>query len=455
MRKRLQSWFIGDYLQNTPDTIEQARLVLIYHILLITPILIVATLPSMVLNGLYIQLIRSSIVVGIFIILLFSLKFHTSVNFISHSIMAVSTLYLIFNIYIIFQQVDESSSYLLSSVNILFAFYFFRWRWVIVYVAINVLAVILFLVLDHFDVYHIGIPPRRIVFDVYFFTILTFYILISMILWHFRTAFNLSSESLKNALLQQQQISQEYQLLNQELQEAKLKAEEMNRLKTNFLNNMSHEIRTPLNGILGIAQIIEDETDNREIKEYITIQKKSGERLLNTINSILHLARLEAEPSQFQLEKIEINQLVEECFIALKTLAQQKKLSYTFSPHPAPLYCWGDATLLYQVMNNLIGNAIKFTPAGNIAISTGIFEKNTDFLFIRIQDTGIGISQEFLTKLFNPFLQESTGQNRQYEGSGLGLSIAQKYVELLGGNIVVESEKGIGSTFTVLLPLNH
>lgn len=454
MRKRLQNWFIGDYLQKTPDIIEQARLVLIYHILLITVILMAAVLPIMIINGLYFQLIRSCILLFIFTALLFSLKFHPSINFISHLMIAVSTGNLIVSIYLMFQQVDDTS-YLLSIANILFAFYFLSWRWAIIYMAVNIFSVILFVLLYHFDLYHIGIPPRRIVFDVFFFTILTFYILISTTLWYFRVAFNLSSETLKNALAQQTQISQKYQLLNQELQVAKSKAEEMSRLKTNFLNNMSHEIRTPLNGILGIAQIIEEETNNRKIKEYVAIQQKSGERLLNTINSILHLSRLEAEQPAFQLQEIEVNQLVEECFNSLRALAQQKKLGYDFFPHPKSIYCLGDPPLLYQVIINLISNAIKFTHSGNIVVSTGVLEKDSEFLFIRIQDTGIGISQEFLSKLFSPFLQESTGQSRQYEGSGLGLSIAKKYVELLGGDIVVESEKCAGSTFTLLIPLNH
>lgn len=454
MRKRLQHWFIGDYLQQTPDIIEQARLVLVYRILLIIVILMAAILPIMINNDLHFQLIRSAIVLFIFTVLLFSLKFHPPINFLSHAIIAVSTANLMVNTYLIFQQVDDTS-YLLSVANILFAFYFLSWRWAVIYMIINIFSMVLFILLHHFDAYHIGIPPRRIAFDVSFFTILTFYILIATILWHFRIAFKLSAASLQNALAQQQQISQNYQTLNQELQEAKSQAEEMSRLKTNFLNNMSHEIRTPLNGILGIAQIIEDETDDQKIRQYITIQKKSGERLLNTINSILHLSRLEAEQPALRLQKIEINQLVEECFESLKVLAQQKKLDFKFFPHPQPLYSLGDPPMLYQVMINLIGNAIKFTHAGNIVISTGILEKNTEYLFIRVQDTGIGISQEFLSKIFSPFLQESMGQSRQYEGSGLGLSIAKKYVELLGGNIIAESEKAVGSTFTLLLPLHH
>ncbi len=454
MIKQITNWFIGDYLKKTADIIEQARITLIYQILMTTFVLVAAVLPSLIINSHYIQLTRSGLVVVIFAILLFYLKFRQSVIFISHLMVAVGTANLIANTFFIFQRVD-GVSYLLAVGDILFAFYFLNWSWVIFYTIINIGAVALFILLDYFNIYPVQKLSDPLSFDVFYISMLTIFILIVIMLRHFRIAFNLSSNTLKGALNQQKHLTQKYLNLSEEVSKARDKAEEINRLKTNFLNNMSHEIRTPLNGIIGIAQLIEAETDKESIKEYVDIQKKSGERLLNTINSILHLSRLEVVQPQLVLGRIEINQVVEECFTLLKVLAQQKRIDYIFRPSPTPLVCLGDVTLLHQVFNNLIGNAIKFTASGNVIVSVEIYEQDPDYLSVCIEDTGIGIAEEFLPKLFKPFLQESSGHGRQFQGSGLGLSIAKKYIELMGGDIKVESTKGIGSTFTALLPIHY
>ena len=225
----------------------------------------------------------------------------------------------------------------------------------------------------------------------------------------------------------------------------------MNRLKTNFLSNMSHEIRTPINGILGLSQVINLETDNPDIKAYVKLQQQSGKRLLNTITSILDLSRLEAKNSQLALKQIDINNLTLECIHSLASLARQKGLHFTYLPSDKPLICLADETMLYQVINNIVGNAIKFTEKGAVEVCTGALNANA---LIIVRDTGIGISEDFLPRIFNPFEQESTGRSRSHEGTGLGLSISKKYIELLGGEITIESEKDKGSTFRIALPLH-
>jgi signal transduction histidine kinase len=236
----------------------------------------------------------------------------------------------------------------------------------------------------------------------------------------------------------------------EELKTAKELAEEMNRLKTNFLSNMSHEIRTPINGILGLSQVIEMETDNYEIKNYVKLQQQSGHRLLNTITSILDLSRIEAERSQLKLKIIDLNILIRESILPLEGLARNKRLTFSFKPSTEKLQCLSDETMLYQVINNVVGNAIKFTEKGEVTITT--INRNNSHVSIAVNDTGIGISEDFLPRIFNSFEQESTGRSRSHEGSGLGLAISKKYIELLGGEILIASKKDHGSTFEIVLP---
>jgi signal transduction histidine kinase len=223
----------------------------------------------------------------------------------------------------------------------------------------------------------------------------------------------------------------------------------MNRLKTNFLSNMSHEIRTPINGILGISQVIELETHDSNIQEYVQLQKKSGRRLLDTINSILSLSRIEAQKEQLRLSVVDMNKIVQESAVSLEELARYKGLKFKVTQHAEELLCLSDETMLYQVVHNIVGNAIKFTEQGEVSVI--VYPERSE-VNIRVTDTGIGISKDFLPKVFNAFEQESMGQSRGYEGSGLGLSISKKYIELLGGEITVKSEKNCGSTFEISLP---
>lgn len=236
--------------------------------------------------------------------------------------------------------------------------------------------------------------------------------------------------------------------IEKELFLAKERAEEMNRLKTYFLANMSHEIRTPINGILGLSEVIEMENENENIKEYIELQQQSGERLLNTITSILNLSRLEANKKAFTFSVVELNQLLGEVYQSLKQVAKNKEINFIYEESLDKLHCLAEESLLIQIFNNIVGNAIKFTKEGSVRIKL-TQSKNIEVV---ISDTGIGISEEFLPKIFNSFEQESVGIKRKFEGSGLGLSIAKKYIELLGGNIKVKSQKGKGSEFMVQLP---
>lgn len=238
--------------------------------------------------------------------------------------------------------------------------------------------------------------------------------------------------------------------------EAKEGAEELARLKSSFLANMSHEIRTPLNGVLGLADLISMSESLDEIKEYVALQKESGMRLLNTLTSILDLSRLEAENNALQLEPIHVNQLLLDTEKVFRIQFQNKGLELRMDLVKTKLVTMGDETMLHQVMNNLVGNALKFTDSGYCAIR--LFKESTpkgEQIVIEVEDSGIGVATEFVPHVFDTFRQEVHGNSRKYEGSGLGLAITQKYLTLLKGSISLKSEKGKGSCFTIRLPLRN
>jgi signal transduction histidine kinase/CheY-like chemotaxis protein len=228
---------------------------------------------------------------------------------------------------------------------------------------------------------------------------------------------------------------------------AKEQAEEMARLKNSFLANMSHEIRTPLNGILGFTQLLQTELEGEQ-REFADLIESSGRRLLETINSVLEMARLESGHATLKEEEVNLVEEVSRTITLLAPLAQEKGL-YLEMKAPANVWALVDSPAIHRVVNNLVGNALKFTHQGGILVELNA--RNRD-LILRVRDTGIGIEEEFMPHLFNEFKQESSGYARSHEGTGLGLAITQRLVKLMGGTIEVASRKHVGSVFTVVLP---
>src|SRR5690606_33411161 len=222
---------------------------------------------------------------------------------------------------------------------------------------------------------------------------------------------------------------------------------------TSFLSNMSHEIRTPLNGILGsTANMIMQNSHNRKLVDQLEIVLQSGERLLRTINNILDMSRIVDNQMDILLEETNINDYLSKILMPFKALAIQKDLLLTVKYETKPFIEKIDKRYFEIIVNNIVGNAIKYSESGLIIVS---LKKENDFLCLSVQDNGIGISEEYLEKLFNPFEQESFGYNREFEGSGIGLSITKNLVDLLSGEIRIDSKKGEGTLVRVVLPLKE
>ena len=256
--------------------------------------------------------------------------------------------------------------------------------------------------------------------------------------------------------------------LYREVERASIQAEEANRLKSDFLANTSHELRTPLNGIIGFLKLLlEGMADNpEEQREFIEEAYKSSIHLLNLINDILDIAKIEAGKMDLELTEIELEELFQNLDNLIRTQAEQKKLSFQIK-YPAtltPVTIHGNYQRLLQVMLNLVGNGIKFTQEGGIMISAEVNNKKVEsqgqefpgMVKIRVADTGIGVSLEKQNKLFENFFQVDGSRTKSYGGTGLGLAISQKLVEAMGGTISFYSMgDGLGSTVTFTVPLSH
>ncbi len=235
-----------------------------------------------------------------------------------------------------------------------------------------------------------------------------------------------------------------------ELKAALEKALESDRLKSAFLSNMSHEIRTPMNGILGFINLLnEPNLTKSQIGQYSAIINKSGDRLLNTINDIIDISRIEAGEVVVSTTETSLNDELNELYSFHSPEAKLKGLSFLLIPCTENLTISTDSHKLHGILTNLIKNAIKYTEKGSITF--GYFLKK-NFIEFYVKDSGIGIPKNRMEAIFNRFEQADIEDTRVFEGSGLGLAISKAYIEMLGGEIFVESEEGIGSTFTFKLP---
>jgi signal transduction histidine kinase len=238
----------------------------------------------------------------------------------------------------------------------------------------------------------------------------------------------------------------------QSLIEAKEKAEQSDKLKSEFLAGMSHEIRTPINTILNFISLIRDElgeNTSEDIRSSFEMIDSGSRRLIRTIDSILNMSQLQSGSYDIRRETFSVfDDILLQLVREFTRPAQEKGLDFSITNKADYSLVYADKYTISQLFINLIDNALKYTPSGSVNIGVRSDEKS---VIIEIRDTGIGISEEFLPTLFEPFIQEEMGYTRSFEGNGLGLALVKKYAELNNGSVQVKSKKGEGSLFTVKL----
>ncbi len=244
-------------------------------------------------------------------------------------------------------------------------------------------------------------------------------------------------------------------LAEEEVRKARDASKEADRLKSTFLNVLSHELRTPLNIILGYSTIIKENLKEKigsEDKIYLDNLQTGSERLFKSITQMLEFAQIEAGNYKLNIETVNLVYIIKNCLEPFKYKASEKKLDFTIKIADENIFVDVDLQCVEAIINNLTENAIKFTRQGFIEIEVEAFS-GRDLAVCKIKDTGVGISTEYLDHLYRPFSQEELDIGRNFEGNGLGLAISKRYIEKMGGSLIVDSIKGVGSTFTFTLPL--
>lgn len=438
---------IKKILSGNDSILDQARIRLVYYGLLLAFLGLAAVIPNV--YSLHADM-QTNISVVLLVILLILFKYFTykpDFEAISHVLLVIGTLMVATVVYVVFQDVNIIVIQIVILI-ILFGYYMLGVRWGTIYSLIN-LSIILFYMV-YVDSNHLMSQVRPEKLDSYTITVVVFFnfILIMFIQGHFYGAF------LKN-IKQLKEFADSEKQLNEKLGNAMNRSEKSSQVQSEFLSTMSHEIRTPLNAVIGMSNLLLMESPRPDQKENLEILRFSAGNLLTLVNDVLDFNKIESGKITFENIKFNLDELMQNICGGQIMKAEEKGLNFQLhvDGYLKTRYLIGDPTRLSQIIFNLISNAIKFTTRGTVKVSVSCIEDRHNEATIKfsIRDSGIGIAEDKVAAIFEPFTQESITTTRQFGGTGLGLSIVKRLLDLQDGTIHVTSEIGVGSEFSVIM----
>lgn len=425
------------------DPIVKARINILFYMMIITVFFGMLLTVVYIINGPPLQLIR---IVALMVALIYGLRqliLYSNYKPSAHISLMIVNMLVWTNIFMVANAISiVTVQYILLSSTI--SFYFLNARWGIFYSLLSLMPVFLYFSINGIDESAVFIDGQQASEPVFIAVMMFNFFQLIFINYHFLTGFYLALSQLETAKKDEED-------LNQQLREAISLAENSSRAKTDFLSTMSHELRTPLNSVIGMSYVLLADNPRKDQEENIKVLHFSAESLLALINDILDFNKLDY--GKLELEEIGFYpaELVRSIYAGLKYQSDEKGLDFELSLDGKlnELGVIGDPTRLLQILYNLVGNAIKFTPKGKIALKVKLIDLREDILSIEflVQDTGIGIDENQAERIFEPFSQASSNITREFGGSGLGLAITKQLLDLHGSKIELHSEKGVGTIF--------
>lgn len=431
-------------LSNDPDPLNKVRARFLAYALSASLVILLITLPSFYLTADHLLFYRS---IGIAIsqaILVWALLYTKKWKLVAH-LACLIVAFLVWSNVFVFVQGIKIISLQFMLLLIVMSYYLLGNKWGMFY---SFVSLVFMLINFTFFGQATGTvtTAQTHTNDFVFLVVFIFnFLLIIYLQYHFFNAFN--------GTIKQLNVKQkEEKLLNEKLKEAVITSEKLSKTKTNFLSTISHELRTPLNAVIGMSNILLLDNPRQDQAENLNILKFSANNLLNLINDVLDINKIESGKIEIEYTSFKIYELLKNIYGGFKAKADEKSLNFTLTiaDEVKGLVLMGDPTRLTQILTNLIENALKFTQEGSVSISVKAKEKNEAEvkLYFCISDTGIGIPAEKQELIFESFSQASTSTTRNFGGTGLGLAIVKNLLELHESKIITQSEVNVGTSFT-------
>ena len=435
---------INKIISDDQSLLDQARIRLLYYGFWIVFVAVGGLLTSVYFQRQTLLTITAGLLFISILVLFKYLTYKPNWRQISHSLILIVTLINLNNVFIALQKVDIVAIQIILLI-VLFSYYMLGQRWGLFYSLFNLVPVMGFLLISYNESYFITLRPESVDQSTIIISIFANFILIIYIHSHFYSAF------VKN-IMELGETGEKQKELNADLNLAIEKVEKSSMVKSEFLATMSHEIRTPLNAIIGMTDLMMMAKPRIDQKENLEVLKLSANNLMAIVNDVLDFNKIEAGRVTFEKNKFNLVNLIENICGAQRKLAEQKGLEFNLKLDPLLInrVLVGDTTRLSQILFNLVNNAIKFTKKGDILVKATFHQsqaKNCTVEFV-VKDTGIGIDERNLENIFEPFAQESLTNTRQYGGTGMGLAIVKRLLDLQGLQMKVNSVVGEGSEFS-------